>query len=604
MSDNSKIIYSVKELFTEFLNGRRFNIPDYQRGYKWTADNVTTLLNDLNKFNRNENEFYCLQNITVTDAAVDDKSDAVGDKLNVIDGQQRLTTIFLLLSYLDEVGKTLPYADCLLYSVRETTHKFLQEEVVTGKIWTSEIVPEDAKSKDQFYIAQACKAIHDWFKENEEQKDAMSVKILNNLKVIVNCVEPGEEELVFSNLNGGKVNLDGADLVRALLITRAARQKYGDMPDNLEKIGSFRAKLGLELDEAAQWWGQKDVKEYFTQLLPNGLARNNRFNKSDYPIDLLYYAFYEAYKNKFSEKVKCEDLDIRLFENGIDFNNKQGDDHLEFYEKISEFNLTMQDWFEDDEIFNLIGYLMYNFKATISFSKIWDIWSGESVQTKTDFVYVLKMLIRKSLALRFEPLDKSDEVSEDEISDRFGRLIDMIQKTDEDWYHKDDMIYPILAIADILPKEYIDKNSVRRTRLHRACITDFVRQSDEDKEHIRSQKRELYKIKEEDLTSEQKQALREENEKGLNSLGNLVLLHMKINRGYHNDTMDLKMDRIFGESALEDIHIRPYTQSVFRSKIRNLNNNGEFAQELFWSDDDVNQTCKSLAERIQNYLMP
>lgn len=44
MPDTDNLIYSIRELFGDFLQGRRFNIPEYQRGYKWTADNVATLL--------------------------------------------------------------------------------------------------------------------------------------------------------------------------------------------------------------------------------------------------------------------------------------------------------------------------------------------------------------------------------------------------------------------------------------------------------------------------------------------------------------------------------------------------------------------------------
>lgn len=592
MAESEKLIYSIRELFSEFLRGRKFNIPSYQRGYKWTPDNVVTLLNDLKKFNPSENDFYCLQNITVTDGD--------GNKLNVIDGQQRLTTVFLLLSYLGEVGKTLPNGDCLLYSVRESTHKFLQAKVAARSIWSSEIYPGKAGHKDEYYIARACKAIDEWFKHNAEEKDVMREKILNRLKVIVNYVDPGEEELVFSGLNGGKVNLDGADLVRAILITRAARQRYPDTEENREKIGSFRAKLGLELDSAAQWWGRKDVFQYFKQLLPNGLTKNHNFDAEAYRINLLYYAFYEAYRDKFTKNVKSENLDVRLFENGVDFNSKSGDDHLEFYEKISEFNLTMQDWFRDAEIFNLVGYLMYNFKSRLSFADLWTLWTSESVRTKPDFVRKLKILIRKCLALVFEPSDKTwSEIGGEEIDVRFDKLLKHIQQHDANWYYSRDLIYPVLAIADILPIEYGDTT---QTKPQRADIFDFARQDKEDIEHIRSQKRKLYTINPDELTPEEEQALEEENKKGLNSLGNLVLLHRTINRSYQNDGMDLKMDRIFGEAALNEIHIRPYTQSVFRSKLKKLDRNSEYVREIFWSDEDVKHTAKSLADRIQKYL--
>ncbi|MBQ4015690.1 MAG: DUF262 domain-containing protein, partial [Treponema sp.] len=67
----SELIYSVKEIFTDYLkkgNYECFNIPDYQRGYKWNASDATKLLEDLKKFeesNPKAGDFYCLQNITL-----------------------------------------------------------------------------------------------------------------------------------------------------------------------------------------------------------------------------------------------------------------------------------------------------------------------------------------------------------------------------------------------------------------------------------------------------------------------------------------------------------------------------------------------------------
>ena len=61
-----------------------FYVPDYQRGYRWN-DEVTMLLNDIDEIPEGKN--YSLQPIVVK--KIDEK------KYELIDGQQRLTTIFL-----------------------------------------------------------------------------------------------------------------------------------------------------------------------------------------------------------------------------------------------------------------------------------------------------------------------------------------------------------------------------------------------------------------------------------------------------------------------------------------------------------------------------
>ena len=217
-----ELIYSTRQIFTEYLKMEGcdfFNIPEYQRGYKWTVDNIIQLLEDLKGFKQNSSdEFYCLQNITITKTNINGHS-----CFNVIDGQQRLTTLFILISYIQRnmSNKVLSAeSNILRYSIREETDKFLRESILTGDYWND--VEYKPATKDQYYIAEVAKAVAEWFNINNLEERT----ILDHLKLIVNKVESGEEETVFASLNGGKVDLDGADLVRAILITRAAKQKY------------------------------------------------------------------------------------------------------------------------------------------------------------------------------------------------------------------------------------------------------------------------------------------------------------------------------------------------------------------------------------------
>src|SRR5690554_6003028 len=84
-----------------------FFIPSYQRGYRWTEQQVTDLLNDvwefINKPNKKDDEWYCLQPVVVikSDDDTKHKNNLIGDWHDVIDGQQRLTTTFLILKNLE-----------------------------------------------------------------------------------------------------------------------------------------------------------------------------------------------------------------------------------------------------------------------------------------------------------------------------------------------------------------------------------------------------------------------------------------------------------------------------------------------------------------------
>lgn len=77
------------------LLGEKYYIPDYQRGYRWGKQQVLDLLEDISAFQSSESGkgsgFYCLQPLVVKYNEQ--------DKWEVVDGQQRLTTIFLILQY-------------------------------------------------------------------------------------------------------------------------------------------------------------------------------------------------------------------------------------------------------------------------------------------------------------------------------------------------------------------------------------------------------------------------------------------------------------------------------------------------------------------------
>lgn len=89
---NERSIYDlIKEQETE---NKSFLVPDYQRGYRWQRVNVTDLLNDLCEFMHSDKKVYSLQPLVVYEAE--------DNTYHVVDGQQRLTTISILLGFLKQ----------------------------------------------------------------------------------------------------------------------------------------------------------------------------------------------------------------------------------------------------------------------------------------------------------------------------------------------------------------------------------------------------------------------------------------------------------------------------------------------------------------------
>ena len=116
----------VSEKRIEDLKGLKFNVPSYQRGYRWTEHEVTTLLEDLYTHSKQNRDYkYCLQPLIVKKVS--------DNTYDVVDGQQRLTTIFIFLKFMSAEfssgrrrSNQYDYFE-LVYETREQSAKYLKE---------------------------------------------------------------------------------------------------------------------------------------------------------------------------------------------------------------------------------------------------------------------------------------------------------------------------------------------------------------------------------------------------------------------------------------------------------------------------------------------
>ena len=208
---------SVGELVRAAENSpvERYKISSYQRGYRWKAEEqVRALLDDLKDFfQQPKGEIYCLQSIVVAKG-----QDEKGEFWEVIDGQQRLTTLFLLLHVLGEKVYDIDF------EVRVNSAHLLTD-IVAGKAVDTD------KSPDAYFMSEAYNYIKDWVTKqtqgNAESKSLDVNKLRNQVKVIwyevaltsATTAEHEKEKIdIFNRLNIGKIPLDDAELLRALFL--------------------------------------------------------------------------------------------------------------------------------------------------------------------------------------------------------------------------------------------------------------------------------------------------------------------------------------------------------------------------------------------------
>lgn len=209
-------------------NKQHFFIPSYQRGYRWEQDQIQDLLDDLNEFMSKDNndEIYWLQPIVIK------KKQWLKKEINetvtgweVVDGQQRLTSILLLLNYISETKDEL-------YDITYETRPGIN---------FSDIVSIDENADiDSDYIKNNYQYIINWF-ENEAKKTDSEISDLKNdfrdclarrdarkiskmaafivyiLDANTKDIKDNTNELVkkFNNLNKNQIKLTGSELLKA-----------------------------------------------------------------------------------------------------------------------------------------------------------------------------------------------------------------------------------------------------------------------------------------------------------------------------------------------------------------------------------------------------
>lgn len=208
--DNSQWL-SVKDIVSKY---KKFNVPSLQRTYRWGEKEITLLLNDLYEFyNTNKdstNDFYPLQPLILK------KSNQNDDTWNVLDGQQRLTTIKLIASFF-EMDKD--YCLDISYDTREKTKDFLDN--ISNK------KEEDVgKSMELYYIFHAYEVIKAWFQKNKKEKDKEKIDAIRNVlfekertRFVVQEMNIDDDEAkTFQNINQGRIPLSCSELIKALFL--------------------------------------------------------------------------------------------------------------------------------------------------------------------------------------------------------------------------------------------------------------------------------------------------------------------------------------------------------------------------------------------------
>lgn len=371
--------YNVKDIVN-----KSYVIGTYQRGYRWDKNNVRELLDDIYEGKLVENfdfkgevystpmkavmaleklkeemlrtEEYCLQPLVVKKRE---------DRYSIIDGQQRLTTIYIILKVLSNIDTdyTFPKNFAISYISRNESIEFLQNILEKS-------TPIDI---DSAYMIEAANVIKEWFLEKnndfkkllENYEESVEEKIesafgiylqdilLKETKFIWDEIEENSpnynksEQKIFADRNTGKLELTDSELIKALFMN----------PEYYNKRKNEIKDRQILISEIWDLYENELHKENFWDFIPIDNEHREKYQDST-RIDAIFDLLLESkgVTSKISENNGLFKAIKNWIDSEIEKTDKIKDGVMEdCWREVCDIFDGIKELYDNNEIYNLLS---------------------------------------------------------------------------------------------------------------------------------------------------------------------------------------------------------------------------------------------------------
>lgn len=627
--------------------GLTFYIDAYQRGYRWTEIEVRDLLEDIHEFsksgyaaNPSVSKFYCLQPIIITKQ--DEK------KYKVIDGQQRLTTLYLIFIYFinSNIVRNNKKPFEIQYNNKTILEKCLSDIYQKGFTKSEELnqIASYENDIDCYFIINAYKEICNYFNKLDsnsytaDDPDEMKKVFNNYMKLIwyevLNC-DVSKETNIFTRINMGKIPLSNAELIKALLLKGENDSMSTMQTDIALKWNDIESQFAND-----NFWSflVNNTSEYTTRIdfLFDVMAYEiNEYqlkdahikyqNEEDYYIDkesnIKYFSFYVI--NNYIKYLKKHPV------------NDSKDSIEIIWENAMELFRMFLDWYRNRRWYHMIGYIIEISKTKYieriySLSRIYRTGKGTAGSGKghkTIFEEELRKIISSTIK-KNTIIKKKDELKDyvtdleyDKNKEEIKKILFLYNicslellenKTDarfpfEKYKSKEIMwdIEHINAVADERPNDDKDtpSNECLAWLKNAKYVSDnLLTKSGRNVKNlipaIISEKLYLPKNGDSDFIEVYEAIVNDFNKinpSDNNGIGNLTLLDSNTNRSYKNDIFPLKRQEIL-ERCYQEKFIPLCTKNIFLKAFPDSDN------LIKWTQEDYDNYVENIIDVITKYL--
>ena len=337
MSDNTNCnIITTEECILSLLN-KDFTIPRYQRHYQWTIKNVKELWSDIlhikDKADKENNFTYRLGTIILYKKVQENES------FEIVDGQQRIITLYLLFSVLCKENnknyQPIIYKACKLI----------------GKVWSDDKLGDSRKNISENYKHfEQCKNVY-----LKEGADWLLELLENNIKVIVFEVSNDLDTAfqLFDSHNSRGKDLSPHDLLKAYHLREMSldplEKEYSkEISEKWDRLSSLSEKNGII-----------NLHDFFNDYLFRIYLWAHRLDSRDFTKNdiNIYKGASAVTSNEYAyiKKLKCAGLNYQLTDHCL--SGRLFFEKVFYYHKMLTFLLLNEcnNWLINNE--NLKGYI-------------------------------------------------------------------------------------------------------------------------------------------------------------------------------------------------------------------------------------------------------
>ena len=308
----------IKDVFNQW-----FRIPNYQRPYVWGKDQVIDLMDDISiACKRNEKGDYFLGSLVLKE-----NNDKGYIEYDVLDGQQRLTTLFLLTAVIRDLtdneqrqqtchnsifqqgnaDDNIPERLRIVFDIRDDVRAFIDEYIKQKNGINSLKIEELSKNKSIdrsiFNMANAILNMKQYLQENMAKDASFLDKIFPFIRNKVLLIYVSSKNLddafrMFTVLNNRGIKLRNADILKADNLSAVKTpEKQKEYAKNWETIENY---FGDEFDGFLSHLQSILTKQKASQSLlkefEDNIFAKNKLNKGNE-----FFEFVQKYKKHYEE---------------------------------------------------------------------------------------------------------------------------------------------------------------------------------------------------------------------------------------------------------------------------------------------------------------